>query len=66
MYAVTASIRFDVKGGWEGVKHLPTFYLHPNVQGILNEDQAVKVARSILDPFDRYIGRINITATKVD
>ena len=68
MWSIHASIGFKVGEGstqWDGRKHLPTFFLDESVQGILNAEQAERIARSILDPFDAHIGRIAIMAVKV-
>jgi hypothetical protein len=51
MYAVQARIVRE-QDGWTSTTHLPTFYLDERVQGILDEDHAARIARSILDPFD--------------
>lgn len=42
---------------------IPTFYLCPDVQGILTEEHAIKVASRILNP--TKTGTVNINATKV-
>ena len=50
IYAVSARIGERTDGG-EIWRDVPTFYLFANVQGILSEDQAARVARRILgDP----------------
>ena len=64
LFAIQASIVTE-EDGWHGMKHLPTFYLHANVQGILTEAQACRVARSILDPFNHYGERLALAATKL-
>jgi hypothetical protein len=52
MWAIQASIvAFHGHELTAGGRHLPTFYLSENVQGITDESHAVKVARSILDPY---------------
>lgn len=38
--------------GWSGVRQIPTFYLNPNVQGIMDAEHAEKIAREILNPLD--------------
>jgi hypothetical protein len=47
-YAITASVQHTDEDGWAHNLHLPTFYLHSNVQGILNEEQAQRVATNML------------------
>ena len=68
-YAVTASVHRNVEG-WEQSHHLPTFYLDSNVQGIVSETHAARIARALLDPWGEYgdddagnaHGRLLITA----
>lgn len=46
-YAVNVGItRRD--GTWTFTRHLPTFYLHSNVQGFMDEAGAERVARSMM------------------
>ena len=47
MYAITATVTHHTAEG-ESTSQVPTFYLHPNVQGILTEEHAHKVALGIL------------------
>jgi len=69
MYAVLAVLSRTTTDGqgneWRTNKHLPTFYLNENVQGILNEEGAERVARSILDPFGEMGDRLMVGAVKV-
>jgi hypothetical protein len=51
--------------GWESTHYFPYFYLHENVQGIVNEEHAVNIARKILDPFNQYREDMVIEATKI-
>jgi len=39
-------------GDWTRTKAIPTFYLLPEVQGILDEAHALRVAVAILNPTD--------------
>ena len=48
MYVILAS-RILENGAHD---FLPMFYLHENVQGIVSEDHAVKIARDILGDSD--------------
>lgn len=52
MYAISAvriKQRRDMFGAtWVATTQVPTFYLDENVQGIISEDHAVKIARDIL------------------
>lgn len=49
MFAIGAQ-RHTKDGQWTGSQQVPTFYLHPNVQGLLTEEDAVRVAQRILGP----------------
>lgn len=62
MYAIHAVVLSFP--GTEGSRSVPLFYLDPIVQGLISEEHAVKVARSILDPFGTD-AEIVITATLV-
>lgn len=42
---------------------IPTFYLDPNVQGIMSEEHALKIASGIVDPFNEH--RHCLNATKI-
>ncbi len=52
MYAVTATVVVTETDGegksWQATKQIPTFYLDENVQGIVDEAHAEKIAREIL------------------
>lgn len=48
MFAITATYSHKTADGYTGTRQIPTFYLHPNVQGVLNTGHAVRVARDIL------------------
>jgi hypothetical protein len=68
-YAITASLHYQDDDGWEHVHHMPTFYLHSHVQGILNEDHARRVATNML--YDAVFIRpsetdVRITVTAVE
>lgn len=64
MYAISATqtrYREDEHGRiWVSERQVPTFYLDENVQGIVDEDHAVRIAEDILRP-----GNYSITAVKV-
>jgi hypothetical protein len=47
MYAVSAHVERTVDG-WTTSRQVPTFYLHPNVQGILTEERAHIIARRMI------------------
>lgn len=56
MYAVAPTYERKIDEHATRSGQIPTFYLHPDVQGILSEDQATRIARDILtagtDPAD--------------
>jgi hypothetical protein len=44
-----------VKGPMGTVSHsVPTFYLHPNVQGITSTKHAEEIVKEICNPIDRH------------
>jgi hypothetical protein len=56
MYAVAPTYERQIDEHTTRQGQVPTFYLHPDVQGIMNEDQATQIAQDILtagtDPAD--------------
>jgi hypothetical protein len=47
-YAMT--VRVVREGDWgTSTRHLPTFYLHENVQGIVSADHACRIAVAMFD-----------------
>lgn len=64
MYAITASVHTQ-QGEWKGVRHLPTFYLDENVQGIVSEEHAAKIARDIINPLGTVTMHVEVFALKV-
>jgi hypothetical protein len=48
MWQITASVEIATVDGWTSTRQLPTFYLDENVQGITQENGAVKVARDVI------------------
>lgn len=64
MYAITATVfSADKVRKWEHSRSIPTFFLDPNVQGIVSEAHAITIAEDIINPFGHY--RTSITAVKV-
>ena len=47
---------------WTITKQIPFFYLDGEVQGILNEEHAKKIAKSILNPFDDDNSTVSVFA----
>lgn len=66
VYAISARIERTTPDGWTGVRHLPTFYLDENVQGLLSEESACRVARAILDPYGEEGEGLQLYAVKTD
>jgi hypothetical protein len=67
MWAIAANIEM-ADGDYRFSRQLPTFYLHENVQGILTQEHAVKVARNLISLANpALIHNVNlwITAEKV-
>lgn len=51
---VTATIEYDEEvDGFVGstTRQLPTFFLDPDVQGIMNAKHAERIVRDLIDPF---------------
>ena len=48
-YAVTVNVRHARTDGWASEFQLPTFYLDSNVQGIVSEEHAAGIARTVVD-----------------
>lgn len=65
MYAVTATVETEGKGGYSGIRQIPTFYLDESVQGILDERQAENVAWHILSAAGTNRTTFHITAVKL-
>ena len=61
-YAVTVNVRHNRTDGWASEFQLPTFYLDSNVQGIVSEEHAEKIARTIVDNMHVTGATYNITA----
>lgn len=49
MLAITAQ-RATRRGDYTGSEQVPTFYLDENVQGIVSEDHAKRIAADIIGP----------------
>lgn len=54
LYLINATLTHhttDKNGiGWKNVKQIPTFFLHPDIQGIMTPKHAEQVAREIILP----------------
>ncbi len=66
MFAIIAHVSRVTDDGWTSTRSLPTFYLHPSVQGLRDADHAAGIAHRILDPFDDLGVDLSVTAVEVD
>ena len=70
MWAIQATVTDHKVGVTNGVsaitRQVPTFYLHPTVQGILSADHAVRVASNVISTFIHPTERAEITAVEVE
>ena len=64
-YAVTVNVELSEPGGWKSGFQLPTFYLEADVQGIVSEDHAVSIARTIVDNMHVTGATYHITAVAI-
>lgn len=48
LWCVSATVS-HTHGGWHSARQVPTFYLHPDVQGITSEKHAKSIARDVLE-----------------
>jgi len=48
MWQITASVEIAMVDGWTSTRDLPIFYLSEDVQGITQENGAVKVAENLI------------------
>lgn len=62
-FAISATITRTDEAGYTGTAQVPTFYLLANVQGLLTEEAAEKVAGTILD---HPGATVHITAVAVE
>lgn len=65
MYAVQVTVTIPETGGWKRTKQLPTFYLDENVQGIVNNEHACRIAYGIVNPCDETNKEFSISAEKI-
>ena len=61
-YAILANIETAPDSEWHGSHVLPVFFLNERTQGIVSCEHAVKIARTILDPFNEYGSRLKVFA----
>jgi hypothetical protein len=68
LWQITAQVEVNLPSGYTSSRQVPTFYLDPSVQGILNAEGAVKVAEDILStagPVDEPFVVLHVTADPV-
>jgi hypothetical protein len=67
MYAIVATmVKVSEEFPYVSVRQIPTFYLDESVQGIVSEDHAARIARTILDPWGASTEReISISAERI-
>ena len=54
MFIVQATAVYKTEDGWTGTIQIPTFYLHEDMQGIVNEEHAKEIAKRIIDPWKKF------------
>lgn len=64
MYAISATVETQ-DGKYSGMRQIPTFYLDENVQGILDETGATKIALNVLSAMGTNSATFHITAVKL-
>lgn len=57
MYQIEVTETTPVEGGTV-TRHYPTFYLHPDVQGIVNAEDAAKIALRIAGAYNPEMRRV--------
>lgn len=68
MYCVQASITRSVPafGGFaQSTWSVPTFYLLPEVQGIVSSEHAHQVAKQIVDPHGQHLVELSIEDVRI-
>lgn len=50
LYQVQATVNYRKPNGWTEVAQVPTFFLYVETQGIVNDKQAEKIAKRVIDP----------------
>jgi hypothetical protein len=59
-WQIQGTISHD-REGWRCNQQIPTFYLNPDIQGIVSPEHALVIARSIIDPGELSSG-MSLTA----
>lgn len=63
-YLITGTETLD-NGNGRISRQIPSFFLNSNIQGIVSEEHAVKIAKDILDPWDNVDIELSLWATEV-
>jgi hypothetical protein len=65
-FGIQATITKKQDNGYSTTKQIPFFYLYGNIQGIVSEEHAKKIAESILNPFEDENLVVSVFANKVE
>jgi hypothetical protein len=70
MYVITATVETthisSTSGEWHGTRHVPTFYLNEEIQGIVSADHAARIAADVIDPLGQIPReRIHVHAVRL-
>ena len=60
MWTVRATVARETDDGWRTTDQVPTFFLHMDVQGILDTEHAERVAHRVVDPFGLYEVHVSV------
>ena len=60
VYAINGTRVTTDAEGWATVREVPTFYLLADIQGIMSEDAAERVARDVIGP-DAHVRAYTLT-----
>lgn len=63
-YLITGTETLDTGKGRIS-RQIPSFFLNSNIQGIVSEEHAVKIAKNILDPWNNADIELSLWATEV-
>lgn len=59
-YKVVATVSRE-SDGWTSTRQIPTFFLDPDIQGIVSVEHAQKIALDIIDPWNT--GQVVVTCS---
>ena len=64
LYQIQATVVEKRADGYSVTHQIPTFYLDSNIQGIVSEEHAAKIATDILNPAKLASLQVHVAATK--